>query len=184
MAKIEIINELAHTFGSSDNPRQYSHELDLSGGYLPNSVHGVIIDDNPVLIIGASGGVTGIHSNSLLELGDRVYVAVGPYVVCFTLSPFQYHWALKVDSATCFGIHFHKRTETLLSHGELEIARFSPSGEIIWSESGADIFSEAFTLRDDFIEATDFNGDVYRFQYLDGHKFAQQIIPTDALRRG
>jgi hypothetical protein len=172
MAKIEIINDPTYTFGSADNLRHYGLELDLADGCRPSSVHGVIIDDAPMVIVGASGGATGIHANSLLEVADCAYMAVGPYVVCFTPSPFQYHWALEVDSATCFGIYFHERTGALLSHGELEIARFSPSGEIIWSESGADIFSEAFILHDDFVEATDFNGDVYRFKYVDGHQFA------------
>ncbi|MBY0238142.1 MAG: hypothetical protein K2X55_02400 [Burkholderiaceae bacterium] len=184
MAKIEIVNEPTYTFGSADNTRRYDIELDLSGKYRHSSVHGVIIDDIPTVIVGASGGVTGIHARSMLEVEDRAYLAVGPYVVCFSPSPFQYHWVLEVDPATCFGVYFHARTGALLSHGELEIARFTSSGEIIWSESGVDIFSEEFALHDDFVEATDFNGDVYRFSYVDGHQFAQQSIPVDTLRRG
>jgi hypothetical protein len=44
----------------------------------------------------------------------------------------------------------------LISHGELEIARLAEDGSILWQTSGTDIFSEAFALRPEFIEAVDF----------------------------
>lgn len=183
MATIEIINEQCFTFGSSDNARRYTFELDLSGDYLPSSVHGVIVDGEPVAVFGASGGATGVHSSTLLEVNGCAYVAVGPYVVCFDTAPFQFHWSLEADSATCFGVYHHEATGALISHGELAIARFSSSGEILWSASGADIFSEGFSLEREYIEVVDFNGDVYYFRYEDGHVLAQPKIPADALRR-
>jgi hypothetical protein len=172
MKNIEIINEPIYTFGSSDNPRGYSFELDLSGEYRPSSVHGVVIDGIPVAVFGSCGGATGAHSRSLFEFAGHSYLAVGPYIVCFSRGPFQYHWALQVDPATCFGVYYHDATGALLSHGELEISRFNASGQIIWSTSGADIFTEGFTLHPQFAEAIDFNGKVYRFDYLDGHEHA------------
>jgi hypothetical protein len=170
MWQIELIDEPSYLFGSSDNPRQYAFELDLSGEYLPSSIHGVIIDGVPTAVVGASGGATGINSNSLLEAGGCVYLAVGPFVVCFDTTPFQYRWALEIDPATCFGVYYCERTDALLSHGEMEVARFSNAGQLIWSQSGADIFTEGFTLRTNFIEAIDFNGKVYQFDFADGNK--------------
>ena len=183
MATIEIINESCFSFGSTDNARRYSFELDLSGDYRPSSVHGVIVDGEPVAVIGAGGGATGVHSSTLVEVNGCAYVAVGPYVVCFGTAPFQFHWSLEVDSATCFGVYFHEPTGALLSHGELEIVRFSSAGKILWSASGADIFTGGFYLQPDRIAAVDFNGDVYYFGYQDGHILAQPNIPADALRR-
>ena len=58
--------------------------------------------------------------------------------------------------------------DCLISHGELEIARVSLDGDIVWSESGKDIFSEGFRLVGDFVEAVDFNHKVYRFNIATG----------------
>ncbi|WP_426344354.1 hypothetical protein ACN9MU_07255 [Pseudoduganella sp. R-32] len=183
MATIEIINEPRYSFGSSDNARRYSVELDLSGDYRPSSAHGVMIDGDPVAVIGAGGGATGVHSNTLLEINGCAYVAVGPYIVCFGTAPFEFHWSLEADSATCFGLYYHKPTGSLISHGELEIARFNSSGKVLWSASGADIFTEGFSLQRDHIEVVDFNGEVYHFGYDDGHVMAQPRIPADASQR-
>jgi hypothetical protein len=168
MRSIEILDEPAYTFGSSDHPRRYRFELDLSGDYRQSSVHGVVIDGQPVAVFGACGGATRPHPNALLERGNRCYLAVGPFVVCFDAKPFKHHWALAVDQATCFGVHCCMDSGALVSHGELEISRFTESGDILWSAAGADIFSEGFRLRAGIAEAIDFNGRIYRFALSDG----------------
>lgn len=56
----------------------------------------------------------------------------------------------------------------LLSHGELEVARVSLNGEIVWSASGKDIFSEAFQVIGDRVEAIDFNNEVYHIDIATG----------------
>ena len=65
MKIVEVVNESAYAFGSSDNVRQYPFELDLSDGYRPSSVHGVLIEGEPIAVFGTSGGTTGVHANSL-----------------------------------------------------------------------------------------------------------------------
>ena len=67
-----------------------------------------------------------------------------------------------------FGIYFDESHSAFISHGELKIVRLSAAGQIVWSESGADIFSEGFALHPQFIEVIDFNGKIYRFRYEDG----------------
>jgi hypothetical protein len=61
-----------------------------------------------------------------------------------------------------------ERQGALISHGELQIARFSEDGRILWEAGGADIFSGPFHLLPEHIEAVDWNGWVYRISYLDG----------------
>jgi len=95
-------------------------------------------------------------------------MAVGAYLVCFGLSAFSLLWAIQVDTATCFGVHFSAAHGALISHGELEIARVSDTGAIVWSQSGRDIFTGDFKLAPDCIEVSDFDGAVYRFDYDDG----------------
>lgn len=169
--EIEIVNEPTYTFGSADNVRKYSFEVCLSREGHISSIHGVLLNGDPKVVIGAAGGASGIHPHTAVVIADRVYVAVGDSVVCLSLDPMQVIWSTQVDSATCFGVYYDRKRSALLSHGELEIARFSKDGEIIWSASGADIFSEGFSLEADAISATDFNGAVYNFDYETGRQF-------------
>ena len=167
-SRVQIVNEPGYSFGSADNLRRYDTEVDLTDGYRPSSVHGVIVDDRPTMVIGDAGGASGVHGHSMLVLDSRVFVAVGAHIVCFTLGNQFPDWTLKADEATCFGVYYDREHDALISHCELTISRFSREGEIIWSEGGADIFSEGFSLLPDYIEAIDFDHSVYHFDYLTG----------------
>jgi len=46
--------------------------------------------------------------------------------------------------------------------------RLTPQGDVIWSASGADVFSEGFSLLSDCIEVVDFNRTTYRLDYTTG----------------
>ena len=109
-----------------------------------------------------------MHAHSLLILDSRAFVAVGAHVVSLTIGNLHPDWALKIDEATCFGVHYDPEHDALISHGELTISRFSRDGEIIWSEGGADIFSEGFSLLPQHVEAIDFDRWVYHFDYVTG----------------
>lgn len=172
MERIEIINESGYSFGSRDNPRRYGFELELSGTYLHGAVHGVLIDGVPTAVFGVNGGATAIHDDSLLRRGNRCYLAVGSHVVCFNAAPFEYLWALQADEATCFGVHYSDEADAFISHGELEVSRFTESGQKVWSASGEDIFTGRFVLHRGHVETVDFNGRVYCFDYLDGRERA------------
>ena len=167
-SRVQIVNEPGYSFGSADNSRRYVTEVDLTDGYRPSSVHGVIVDDRPTLVIGDAGGASGVHDHSLLILDSRAFVAVGAHVVCFTIGNLRHDWALKTDGATCFGVYYDRDHDALISHGELSICRFSREGEIIWSAGGADIFSEGFSMLPEHIEAIDFDHRVYHFDYRTG----------------
>lgn len=167
-ARVKLVNEPTYSFGSADNPRRYDTEIDLTGGCQASSIHGLIIDDRPTLIIGDSGGASGVHEHSLLFLDSQIYVAVGAHVVCLTLGSEHPDWTLEIDEATCFGLYYAPEHDALISHGELEIARFSRDGKILWSEGGADIFSEGISLHGDCIEAIDFDRRSYFFDYATG----------------
>ena len=167
-SRVTLINEPVYSFGSADNVRRYNTEVDLTDGCQPSSIHGLTVDGRPTMVIADSGGASGVHEHSLLIHDTRVYVAVGAHVVCFTLGNSSPDWTLKTDEATCFGVHYSRQHDALISHGELEIARFSPDGRILWSAGGADIFSEGFALLDESIEAVDFDGRRYSFDYATG----------------
>jgi hypothetical protein len=165
---VELLNERAYTFDSADNARKYRFARNFAQDSRPSSIHGIVLDGEPLAVFGAGGGASGVHECSLAYVPNSLYLAVGDSVVCVELQPFLFKWVLKTDLATCFGVHFEERKEAFISHGELEIVRFSADGNILWSASGADIFTGGFLLKPEFIEAVDWNGRVYRFKYGDG----------------
>jgi hypothetical protein len=166
---IELVNEPAYTFGSTDNVRRYGFSKHLDNKCGPTSVHGVLLNGEPLAVFGDSGGCSGVHAHSAVVLGDLLFFAVGRHVVCLRPAPFEYRWALQTDFATCFGVHYDEAHHALVSHGELEIARFTEEGSLLWSASGADIFTEGFALGPQFIEVRDFEDRNYSFNYADGH---------------
>jgi hypothetical protein len=119
-------------------------------------------------VLGRGGGQSGVHAHSLAYVDSLLYVAVGDGVACIRPRPFELRWSIQTDWATCFGVHHEGRKGALISHGELQIARFSEDGRILWEAGGADIFSAPFQLLPEHIEAVDWNGWVYRISYLDG----------------
>ena len=55
-----------------------------------------------------------------------------------------------------------------VSHGELTIARVTLDGKVVWSAGRRDVFSEGFTLYDDFAQVVDFNHERYRVDLTTG----------------
>lgn len=164
---IEIVDEPAYTFGSADNTRRYEIEVDLANRVRLGAIHGVLLDGEPLVVFG-DFRCTGVHQHSAICRNGNILLAVGGIVVSFNAKPFRLNWQLEVDHAACFGIHYQPQAEALVSHGELEISRFTEEGTILWAASGADIFSEGFRLHPNYIEAVDFNGTAYHFSYATG----------------
>lgn len=165
---VKIVDDATYVFGSVDNARRYKYEMPLASDEMLTSIHGVLLNDEPIVVFGARGGRSTVHEHSGLVLDSKLYLAVGDHIVCFVPIERRLAWSSKVDFATCFGIYYNQGRHALLSHGELEIARINEAGEILWSSSGADIFSEAFRLEDEYISAGDFEGREYHFNYETG----------------
>jgi hypothetical protein len=167
---IRVVNEPTYSFGSPDNARRYPLEIELAPGSRPTSIHGVLLDEVAVAVFSNGGGASAVHDHSALLMDSLLYLAIGDSVACLDLQASKMIWSVQVDSATCFGIYYDDARRALISHGELEIARLTADGSILWQASGADVFSEAFALRPEFIEAVDFNQRAYRFSYDDGRQ--------------
>jgi len=170
--EISVVNEPAYTFGSADNVRAYPFAKFLAPGTRPVSIHGLLLNGQPLAVFGAAGGATGVHEHSALWSNELLLLAVCNSVVSVRLQPFELCWALRVDDASCFGLHFHQQSGSLISHGELSITRFTEAGAIMWQSGGYDIFTGSLVLNDEFISIEDFNGHEHRFAYLDGDRVA------------
>ena len=164
--QIHLIDEPTYTPGSSDNLHKYGSELFRNSKYQHASAVGVFLGnfdkpDKSIIILGV-GGATGVHSNSLCTDGKNCFIAAGDSVFSLRLPSLKQRWANKVDFATCFGVYWIEEEKCLITWGEVDICRFTASGEKQWCVSGMDIFTEKFHYDSEYIEVTDFNSDQYR----------------------
>jgi hypothetical protein len=171
--ELELVNEPMYTPGSADNVRSYAREYNFTDAeYQPSSRHGLVLREGGVVrqscILLAGGGPTGVHEHSIAIVDNTCFVAVGDTLCSLALPLFDLLWHRQVDWATCFGVYFSANHYCLISHGELEIARVRLSGEVVWSSGGADIFSEGIKVFPDYVEAVDFNQNIYRMNIIDG----------------
>lgn len=164
---ITVTDEPTYSFNSTDNVRSYTFEIPLTDSI--GSKHGVSLNGERIVIVGAGAGATDVHAHSAVVIDDALLLAIGNHVACISLlSPYCLRWSLQVDLATCFGIYWQRQRRALIAHGELAISRFSTDGRLIWQASGADIFTEGFDVLPDHIRAVDFDHSVYRFDYDTG----------------
>jgi len=170
---IELFDDSAFN-QTPDSPTSYDKviQVEKDKPYSPNSQHAIKIykDNNLVAtaIILASGGGTGVHSDTALIDDDNLVIRCCNKVFSLTLPNLETNWVTEADWATCFSIH--KYQDTFISHGETSITRIDKTGKILWSYGGADIFvclyeGNAFEMHDTYIALTDFNGSTYKIDY-------------------
>ena len=169
---VSLLDEPTYTSESSDNIRSYDMELGGNKQYLSSSIHGLIVGNinHPIssVVLHGDGRATGIHEHSLASCNDICYVAVGYSVFAFQVPSLQLKWTKRVDHATCFGVYWLEDENCLITWGELEVSRYTATGEKVWSTSGADIFTEGFKILNGLIEVIDFNSDIYSINISSG----------------
>lgn len=125
----------------------------------------------PLVILGF-GGASTLTDHSLVLHDDKVYVAIDDSVLAIGLNNLNIIWNTKVDPATCFGIYLMDKDSSLISWGELEVAKVKLNGKIQWSVSGNDIFTDGFEIKNKFAYVTDFEGQKYKIE-LDAGKIGR-----------
>jgi hypothetical protein len=176
-------HEIVITAESPDTPRYDAASADNAcapeqehffgdEGYRPSSRHWIVVRHGDVVLAShvllAGGGSSGVHEHSAFVREDTCFVAVGPFVCALELPTLRVLWHTRADTATCFGVYDAPEYGSIISHGELEIARLSYSGQLLWSGCGRDIFSEGFELHEHHAEAIDFEGTRHRFDLETG----------------
>ena len=173
---LTLLDDPKYSPGSADNLLHYGREYSFAGEYQPNSKYGVSCQgpdgSTHWCILLAAAGTTRVNSRSAVIVAEHCFVAIGETICSLTLPELELLWARKVDSATCFGVYYLPSHNCLISHGELEIAHLSLAGDVVWSAGGKDIFSEGFRLAAEYVEAIDFNHEVYHFDITTGHRLA------------
>lgn len=170
---IEIYDDSAFT-RTPDSPTVYDKVLqaDQDLRYVPNAQHAVKVYHEKTLISSAillaSGGGTGVLSDSALVDGDDLIIRCCNKLFSLRLPDLTTNWIIEADDAVCFSIYQYQ--DTYISHGELTIARIDKKGNILWQFGGSDIFvclykGTPFEMFDDHIALTDFDGKKYHIDY-------------------
>lgn len=173
--RIAISNDPTYSLGSADNISTYDREYaldDARAKYTITSRHAIrVFEAHNVIqtcILLAGGGASGIHAHSAIVRDESCVIAVGPFLASLRIPGLELQWTTQTDAATCFGVYCSGKHQCLISHGELEIARVSFDGDISWQSSGADIFTNGFTLHEDWVQVIDFYNREYRFDIATG----------------
>lgn len=169
---IDISSDPTYSEGSTDNLTQYDFVyFDKSKHDFP-SVYGIkVSEDNRLLksaAIGSLGGGTAVHTNSIIIEDNRIIICCADSLFCLSIPDLGLIWQTKADSATCFEIF--KIHDNYIIHGELEITKLDKDGNIIWQNSGADIFTtldgkDNFIITEKYILATDWGNRKYKFDF-------------------
>jgi hypothetical protein len=170
---IEVIDEPAYKFGSTDNYFNYpKHYFGDDATEFPTSKHGIKIYRNDKIIdsciIIGSGGATGVYQNSSLIDKDRIVICCCDTVFSLTLPGLELKWKTRCDLATCFQIF--KLQEDYIVHGEFQVTKLDKDGNKKWEFGGADIFvsidnEDAFKIENDGILLTDFAKTKYNIDF-------------------
>lgn len=170
--RIELFKEDIYSPGSADNVNEYDFVYLGEDNNYTTAV-GIKVYAADCLfrtaIIGSIGGRTGVHHTSHIWEPDRVIICCSDTIFCLSIPDLYLVWKTRADLATCFQIF--KLGEDYIVHGELEISRLRYDGQIIWQQSGRDMFTRLNAIKDDFviienyIIATDWDNTKYKFDF-------------------
>jgi hypothetical protein len=170
--QIDIYREEAFKKGSSDNLNKYDNEYFDESEFIFPTMFGIKVFKEDILltsaIIGSIGGGTGIHNTSVVYEDTRILICCADTIFCLSIPDLTLSWQTQADQTCCFEIF--KYQDSYIIHGELAISRLDKNGQIIWQQSGADIFTtpngnSKFKLTDKFIHAVDWEVRNYKFDY-------------------
>jgi hypothetical protein len=174
---IEVFKDPDGSYSAVDYTWRYDYryvsqaDVDYYNTLIGIKIHAVDVVIKSA-VIGATGGSTGIHQTSQIFEPDRIVICCSDSIFCLSIPDLSLLWETKADTATCFQIF--KYEADYIVHGELEISRISKYGEIIWQQTGADIFitlnpsKKDFIITGDYILTTDWGNREYKFD-LEGN---------------
>ncbi|CAM3969511.1 hypothetical protein MUGA111182_19785 [Mucilaginibacter galii] len=157
---------------STDNAEQYDTVYFFDTEYRPTSMIAIEVYEYDTLLkkvlVGATGGGTRVSETSFVYDEDRLVMCCCDTLFCLSIPELTLHWNTQADMATCFQIFKYK--SDYIIHGEMEVSRVSPNGQIVWSQGGADIFltldsKQDFRITDEGIFVTDFEYRKYHWDF-------------------
>ena len=169
---IEIFEDKSFTKASKNNLIQYDFIYFDDSEYLFPTVFGMKIFQNDILmrsaIIGSIGGGTALHETSVIIENERLLICCSNTIFCLSIPDLNLLWHTQADQASCFEIY--KYQDSYIIHGEFEISRIDKNGNIVWQQSGADIFTtlngkDDFEITENYVVATDWGNRKYKYDF-------------------
>ena len=171
--EIELVNESLSTADSVGNISAYELVYrDEESEFYRSTDHAIKVYKDEKLyksaLVCAVGGATGIHENSAVIIDEDILICCADTVFRLSLPELKLNWLRQVDEATCFRIC--NTANGLFVHGEISVSRIDQSGNIIWSQSFADILvtpdgKDEFIMHKDFIEIEDWQHNKYKLSF-------------------
>ncbi len=170
--EITLVDESEGVVNGEDVQSNYTETVIKNLSYRPSAAIGVVMGDtrSPItscLVVGF-GGASVLNSNSASVIQDILCIGVGDSLFAFSLPALKQIWIQQVDLATCFGVFPLNSEQGWITWGEFEVCRVDLNGNMVWTTSGMDIFTEDFKRSDDTIWVTDFNGLSYEISIETG----------------
>lgn len=166
---VELVQEPLDAPENIFRAGHYKKQLDLSSGKFQTTNYGIYINKSGELLV-SSEYPSSVHEHSAIILDQYLYLGIGNQICKINLLTNEKKWSFEVDVACCFGVYYMQEKAALISHGEVAITRLTTDGLILWQASGRDIFTEGFELKEDGIEAIDFERNKYCFDYETGNE--------------
>jgi hypothetical protein len=182
---IKFYDETDYSSNTSNLANDYEKKFSSSESYL--GATGIKLFENDQLIsscIIQASGLTGIFENSILINDDEIVICCGNTVFKLSIPDLNLEWRIIADTCSCFAIY--PLNQDYIIHGELEITRLDSRGNILWQNSGRDIWvtpesDEAFMIYNDHILATDW--DYYRYKFdFDGKLLDEYRIDINKIK--
>jgi outer membrane protein assembly factor BamB len=177
--EVALWEDHTYTRNSADNVHRYDREVVFASEH--RRAFGVRVREGervlasmvmlPVL------GCDGLHPDNVLARDGVLYLPAAGEVVAFELPSLRELWRARTEGACVHALHTIPGGSALIVRGELTIARLSADGRVEWERSGRDVFSNPLRIDGDAVEATDWNGDLYRFRLMDGEVLAAPPPP-------
>jgi len=176
--RVDIFTDSVSNYSENDNVHKYDFVYIHEDDYECSTIIGIKIYENDAYendvilksaLIGASGGATGVYKNSFVYELNKIIICCSDTVFCLSTPDLSLLWMTQADMACCFEIFKYKND--YIVHGELQVTRLGSGGNIIWQQSGADIFTRLNSEKDDFlltenyILATDWDNRKYKFDF-------------------
>lgn len=97
--------------------------------------------------------------NSVLIKNDTLFICLGNKICALSIPYLYLLWDKMIDMVWCIGVLAYQ--QDLIIHGECHISRIDEQGNVKWTFSGKDIFTD-LTIREDRIQLKDWEGNHYQ----------------------
>jgi len=170
--RIRLTDYSNNDIKSADNIERLDAVYFFDTQYRPSSMIIIEVSEGDTLLkkvlIGATGGGTRVSETSFVYETEKLVICCCDAIFCLSIPELTLKWNTQADMATCFQIF--KYHSDYIIHGEMEVSRVSPNGQIVWSQGGADIFltldsKQDFRITDEGIFVTDFEYRKYHWDF-------------------